>query len=377
MPRNEFTLTKRIYPNKIKIFYYYAYDENGKRVKFSTGKHTKAEALQYCIDLAKKGKLIPKKKDKTNFKTFSENWFTDKCLYIKGKKQRGQTFSQSWAKENRSILERYILPQFENCKLSQIKALSVEKWLLELPEISNSTKNKILNTLKIMLSEAKRLGLIEINPAENVKPLHRQSKIRGILTTVEVKELFDRKNFIDCWKGNRLYYAANLLASCTGMRQGEILALRPSDIFPDKIVVSHSYERLEHLKSTKTGKIREIPISEFIRNILSSISHGLKQDDYIFSGDDKTKPLTPGCLTDSLYFALAKIKINRVERNITFHSWRHYFNTQLIASGIDKMIVQSITGHSTDQMTEHYLHLNAEHLKCVTNLQHNILNGIL
>ena len=91
MPRNEFTLTKRIFPNKIKIFYYYAYDESGKRVKFSTGKHTKAEALQYYIDLAKKGKLIPQKKDKTDFKTFSKNWFTDKCLYIKGKKTKADT----------------------------------------------------------------------------------------------------------------------------------------------------------------------------------------------------------------------------------------------------------------------------------------------
>lgn len=372
MPRNEFTLSKR---KDSKIYYYYTYDETGKRVKFSTGKRTKAEAMQYCIELAKKNQLIPKKKNKTDFKTFSENWFIlDKCLYIKGKKQRGQTFSQSWAKENRSILERYILPQFQNCKLSQIKALNIEKWLLELPDISNSTKNKILNTLKIMLSEAKRLGLLENNPAENVKPLHRNNKLRGILTTIEVKELFDRRNFIDYWKGNDLYYTANLVASCTGMRQGEILALRPCDIFPDKIVVSHSYERLEHLKSTKTGKVREIPISETIYKLLCSTSKGLKNDEFIFSYDNKTKPMTPACLTDALYFALGKMNINRTIRNITFHSWRHYFNTQLIGNGIDKMIVQSITGHSTDQMTEHYLHLGVEHLQCVKELQNNLLN---
>ena len=88
MPRNEFTLTKRINKNKIKIFYYYAYDESGKRVKFSTGKHTKAEALQYCIDLAKKGKLIPQKKDKTDLKPFLKtglqiNVFTSKAKKLK------------------------------------------------------------------------------------------------------------------------------------------------------------------------------------------------------------------------------------------------------------------------------------------------------
>ncbi len=74
---------------------------------------------------------------------------------------------------------------------------------------------------------------------------------------------------------------------------------------------------------------------------------------------------------------MEKMGINEDERkvrNITFHSWRHFFNSTMRSHNIADSKVQKITGHKTDAMTEHYTHFNIDDFKEVRNLQENILN---
>ena len=51
-----------------------------------------------------------------------------------------------------------------------------------------------------------------------------------------------------------------MLALYTGMRQGEIAALRLEDIGADRIYIRHSWSKYEGLKETKTNECREIKI---------------------------------------------------------------------------------------------------------------------
>ena len=54
----------------------------------------------------------------------------------------------------------------------------------------------------------------------------------------------------------------------------------------------------------------------------------------------------------------------RKEKNITFHSWRHYYNSYLIKKGVSDNIIQTIMGHSNDgKMTKHYTKLSVDDLK--------------
>ena len=48
----------------------------------------------------------------------------------------------------------------------------------------------------------------------------------------------------------------------------------------------------------------------------------------------------------------------RQTRNITFHSHRHFLNSLLINANIPVQKIQSITGHLTAEMTQHYYHLD-------------------
>ena len=58
--------------------------------------------------------------------------------------------------------------------------------------------------------------------------------------------------------------------------------------------------------------------------------------------------------------------------NLGFHSFRHYFNTRLIAMGIDEVKIRSVIGHGSEKMTDHYAHLSAEDLKQIRTVQEGI-----
>ena len=82
-----------------------------------------------------------------------------------------------------------------------------------------------------MFNEAFRLGYIMKNPVLAVKQLAEKPLEKGILTDKEVKKLFAFP-----WK-DKIAELGNKVAMYTGMRQGEILALRAENIFPDHIEV--------------------------------------------------------------------------------------------------------------------------------------------
>ncbi|MDI9424744.1 MAG: tyrosine-type recombinase/integrase, partial [Spirochaetota bacterium] len=50
----------------------------------------------------------------------------------------------------------------------------------------------------------------------------------------------------------------------------------------------------------------------------------------------------------------------RVRRNLTFHSWRHLFNSILVNARIPAEKIRTITGHLTPEMTAHYFKLSAD-----------------
>jgi integrase len=73
---------------------------------------------------------------------------------------------------------------------------------------------------------------------------------------------------------------------------------------------------------------------------------------------------------------LEKIGINkeeRIERNIVFHSWRHFLNSQLLSNNISEAKTQKITGHKTKEMMMHYAHFNANDFQDVLEVTSEIL----
>ncbi|RAL22424.1 hypothetical protein DL240_11290 [Lujinxingia litoralis] len=46
---------------------------------------------------------------------------------------------------------------------------------------------------------------------------------------------------------------------------------------------------------------------------------------------------------------------------ITPHDMRRTFNTLMLEAGVEKHVLQAMTGHSTDEMTIHYSHISLDY----------------
>ena len=365
--KDPFRIFPKTLPSGKTVFYYTTYDQLGRRRQFSTGQTRKSDAKRYCQKLFQTGALIQVKD--TKFSEYTQDWYIyDKCPYIKSRLMRGFSYSRSMAKHKRAQLDNRILPYLGKYYIKDITVAHIEDWLLaqKKTDVSNLTVNHYLSVLRVIFNEAFRKGDIPYNPIEAVKPLSADSRKKDVLSKGEVSKLFAEANREKIW-GNQLHYLFNLTASQTGMRIGEIQALRIENLHKDHIVVKHSWDREYGLKGTKNGKERLVPINESLYRLLKeSYQRQKTTEPYIFSVSRGHQPIDHKAVYKWFYRALAEIGIDkksRERRNVTFHSWRHYVNTLLLAKGVPASIIQAIIGHSDGKMTKHYTNYNLEDLK--------------
>jgi integrase len=157
------------------------------------------------------------------------------------------------------------------------------------------------------------------------------------------------------------------------MRQGEIRALVKEDVKDSHLIVTHSYDRIVGAKSTKADKERQIPIPGKLRD---ELLRWAPEKGFIFSVDNGVSPVSPDSLLDGLYARLEDLGIDHEKRNLCFHSWRHFFNTRLIASGVQGEITRAIVGHESEDMTERYLHLTASDMEVVARVQNELVKVV-
>ena len=371
--KNYYTLIKGRNKNS-SIWEYYCYDENGKRVHRSTGQKKRADALAVIEErIANDELLYPKgfrgraTKEKPVaegilMKDFCKDMFIyEKCPITKDALARGRHLTRVTCKSRKNHLDRTILPYFGDIKVADLTAPIIDRWLLDLPEkeyLSRTSANNNLSTLSTILSYAVQIGLIESNPCRKVKRLGNDTKEKAVFTDEYIELLF-KEPWKEKWAELCCYLSSN-----TGMRAGEVLALQGYQIHENYILIDASMTQEGERKSTKNGKPRTVPISELIYDKLKPLIRG--ENDYIFTKDG-TKPMRYITLNHTLNRKLQEAGLG--DKGLTFHSFRHYFNTKLVASGVRAEKIRAVIGHESESMTEHYLHLTAEDMKEITSIQ--------
>lgn len=366
MTEGTFTLFRK----KNGYWYYWTYDRHGKRFQKSTGKKTKSAANVVASERLRNGTLLTFRDalPSTLFSEYVKDFYIyDRCPYIQGRLQRGFRYSVRQAKNNRYYLEEYILPFFKNDIIEDVTVGKINRWLLELPEkedLSNKTANNILTLVRQIFEKAVEDGIIDHSPAKRVKPLSKSadSKRRVAFTRDEVKTI------ITGWKNN-MARTACILAAQTGMRSGEIRALWPEQIHRTYIEVNASYNNDDDgRKCTKSGYSRFVPITEELYQLLQEINSG---GVYVFSFSGE-KAVAAGYFDRLLQKRLDELNIRPAEGTLlSFHSFRHYFNSRLIAAGVQGEKIRAVIGHEDDSMTEHYAHLEPEDLAVIRDVQKN------
>ena len=378
-----------LYPRKMKdgreVWYYRCYDAQGHRISGqSTGLTTEKKAEKYCEKLLREGKLIPTKTPTLRAWAEKEKWWQwDKCRYLRGQLDRSDedkpAVSRRYADDALRDLKAWILPAHGDKRLDEITVEDCED-LLTIWQDKGLSKKSINNKSsieRIMLGEAERLGKIERNPWDRVKRFKPSRHSKGILTLEEARKLLNPATVETVWSGNQVYYSASLLAAVTGMRLGEILALKGSDLFPDHAHVAGSWRGKKYgLGKTKTKRVDDIPIPRFV---FDTVDSWRVWEGFVFSFRAGAQPVTGNRVRDALFRALDEIGVKseeRERRNIKFHSWRAFANTYMLARGISGEKVRELIRHESKEMTKLYSDFHLEDFKDVAAAQEALVAGI-
>jgi len=370
-----------VYPRKLKtvtVFYYQCYDSNGKRIcGHSTGQRTKTAAKLYCMELYRKGKLIPEK-NPVRFAEFAAGWWDIKtCRYLEWR-QMQNPLAPSTIDHYKTNLHLHIIPFFGAFRLNAISPELVQSWIMRLSRTgyNNSSINVLIATLKVMMKEAFRLKLIPANPTEKISKLTACYKEVQILKNTEVQQLFpaDWKQVWDSYE----VYVFNKLAACTGMRMSEIIGLQCDNIRGDHIHVCMQYSKKYGIRPLKTKDSRNIPITGVLFSELSMLIHNNAQG-FLFSETGGKEPISFSKVYRETGAAFAKIGIDReerIKRGIALHHWRHFLNTALLMANVNTLKVQKVTGHKSLSMTRHYAHFDSRDFTEVLDVQNSLITAL-
>lgn len=365
--RSDFGLVKRKINSKA-IYYYYIYDDN-KRVYRSTGQKTKAKALDYVLDLRDNGRLGCRDRSMVTLGEITKDfYFYDRCPIVRNAEMRGRKITKSTCYSRRKALDKHILPHLGKMPISSITAAKVDKWLMNLPETDNASRtsaNCYYDTLKQVMDEIVRQGIVPSNPCNGTERLGSDSVRRQSFTVDEVKAIIGEPEDWD----NVLIRLMCLTAALTGMRMGEVLALKPEAVTDTAIHIKASFSIHDGYKTPKNGKDRVAPIPQILVNQLRLFSP--RDGGYIFRmvGD---KPLSAQYVLKKLKERMDAVGVKRK----TFHSFRAFFNTEMMADNVNETIVRSVIGHQSADMTEHYLHLETGEFSAVRKTQDRLLEKI-
>ncbi len=195
MPRikNNFTLYPRRLKNGQTTWYYQTYTTGGKRtIGRSTGETSKTKARNYCEELFKSGKLIPKKSPTLSEWAESRQWWVcgddgPECLYCRSRLARSApdrpAIQRRYVDDARRILYKVLLPRFGAKRLDQITPEDCEELLFAWSDqgLAPKTVNNRASILRTMTGEAYRLELITRDPWERIALFTAASKPRGSL----------------------------------------------------------------------------------------------------------------------------------------------------------------------------------------------------
>jgi len=240
--------------------------------------------------------------------------------------------------------------------LGEITAAEIDAFIKHMAakDLSASRKNVVIKAGTKPLRWAFAKGWIATDPTRGHILFSGDNAKRNILTPTIAAAIF-RNN----WNNERAKIG-NMLASVTGLRCGEIQALRFQDIGPDCIYVGHSWNKEDNLKPTKNNEKRTVEIQfPFLINALIKLTQqnpwGVSPESYVFWSEYKSDiPMHGTVFLDNLRKALIEIGFSTEKaQQYLFHGWRHFYTSYMIKR-LEKKLLKSQTGHKTDGMLELY-----------------------
>ena len=344
-------------------------DDRGRLIrKYFYGKTRKetSEKLNRAIEELRDNRFINKSDNPT-----VEQWCHEWLWSYKRNSVKQKTFDQY-----ETILRTHIIPDLGDIRLADLKTMHIQRIINKMHD--SGLSHRTIEVMKIVmhaaLKQAQRNKLVSENVCENVVLPRKQPKHIRVLNEDEQTKL------IAALKDN--YIGRGLLfALYTGMRRGEVLALKWSDYDKNEKTISitkalsrvrtYNKDGNKTMLTVTTPKtdtsIRTVPLIDKAVELLAE--HKRKQERYMeLVGDYYTDNdlifsssrgdyLDPGNYNRKLNKTVKKIGIPRISP----HVLRHSFATRGLEAEVSLKAMQELLGHSSITVTgDIYTHILKE-----------------
>jgi integrase len=288
--------------------------------------------------------------DKKSLNEFLDTWERD-WMATNVSPKTGERYSQ--------LLRTCVRPYLGNKRMQLIRAEDLNRLYAQLHErLAARTVRHTHRLLHRIFGHATKWGNIKRNVVALVDAPKVPPSEAAVLQTAEIPQMFAALR-------GRIYFPLAVVALGTGMRRGELLALRWSDVDLDagRIAVERSLEQTDkhglRIKAPKSARSRRsISLSPAVVSELRThwkaqqeqrLALGLGKspaDALVFAKYDGA-PLVPNQFTHAFVKALKAAGLPHV----TLHTLRHTHASQLIASGMDILTVSRRLGHASPTIT--------------------------
>ncbi|MCM0605930.1 MAG: site-specific integrase [Xanthomonadaceae bacterium] len=244
-------------------------------------------------------------------------------------------------------LGKSILPHWRDMELPEITRMEVHSTLFEKldPDLHPNTRRWILNMVRRIFQMAVEEGILLRNPTQGIQVKVPESE-QKVLTNAEALILLREAKIC-----NHRFYPIWALALMTGMRSGELFALKwiDCDFDAKTISVNKQWTNKGGFGPTKSQKNRIVPISNDLLMFLreQKLASGGKTEFVLpqhreWQNGEQAQVLRNFCTLIGI-------------TSIKFHDLRATFITNLLSRGVSLARVMSMVGHSQIKTTNVYL----------------------
>lgn len=349
----------------------------------------------YVIDNQGKRKMLCKKERKkleddivNLYKSLSDEPTLRKVFYMwmEDKLQYGEMQKQTFDRYERDFTRFFNDSKLLNTKIRYITEENIEDFIREtihIKQLSSKAWGNLRTLLNGIFKYARKKQYSTIVISNFMAELELSKRIftnkhkEDSENVFNQQELTKMKNYIKNNPNTKLSHLGIMLGMYTGMRVGELVALKYEDIFDDYIYVHRTQIRYNGADGKEVYEIRDTPktdagvrkvvITKEVREIINEIETLTSKSEYLLSKNGK--PITIHVLTYSLYRLCDRVGIRRR----SMHCLRKTYATRLINAGVDEAIIINQMGHTNFDTTKQYYYYNDKMLENVADKLQNAI----
>lgn len=263
---------------------------------------------------------------------------------------------------NESLIRKDLIPEFGGRRLGDITPQHIDAFIHKLlPRMSNASVNRRLELIRAIFNYNIRRRNVLFSPMAGVAFLKVDPKPMKFWTLEEGRRFLEHAR--DKYEGSPKEYAylLYLIALNTGMRFGEMIALKWSAVDFTSGLITVCQSRCHHTgqirTTTKGRRIRHVPINEALVGPLRNA--------WACRGDIEWVMHTEGKTLDQNNFRSRHWYVDVRESGVSriwVHDMRHTFASHFMMNGGDIFKLQAILGHADIRTTMRYAHFSKAYL---------------